>query len=658
MSIIMKMLSGSRDDEEDYRGFSTSISHAYVDASPSVRSTDACALACCGILQSDRDRYLLTGVPPPSWSRRIYVHFFAPIALLMIACYGAVHISDRYWNDLISTILVALILVLIVMQLCFKGRWKRVMVRKELLWRKYQMIASSREASTNTMYPPEEDDEEFEHAQLYLQGQSRCDLHCAHAMIGCYRTDLSKENNDKKQPTDFCGWLFQQLCVKTCCCGCHLQVCGICALAQEARELNRLVPLTRRRIDYVTMEPTMRYYAEILRQRSVAAACKANRDWWISWSSLSRLSKQLIQLWIIVVVLLLLFGILLHFSFLHVFIFIGTFLHAWFLLWLLHGYYHNSKEISWDLTIKAFSCGFFVVTILVITWELGLGMAFNIVMTLVLKLFGVSAANGNGFNWIAGFAQAASRRGDDYLSVFGQDHPLLYALIVAFEALVLAASVEELAKYLGYPMIMDHPDFWTRFELESSVNASIQKLRQRPLDDGEDHNEDNYEDEKGEIKALKDLDTSQQDKTLKIRGAMISMAMVSIALGFSCCENLLYVFIYNENSLRREFMVLIFRMLFPIHPICAAIQSIGVVRRDIQNDSRFELGQILFPAVLLHGTFDWIVMFVGEFCNFPSVAVVLAFLFVLAALAFYYKLSQEQRQQLEDKDKQNSSTFL
>lgn len=551
----MRMFLGSDGDEEGYRGFSTSITHAFVDASPSVRSTDACALACCGILQSDRDRYLLTGIQPPSWVRRIFVHILTPIGLFIAACYGAMHISNRYMNDLISTTLVFLIAVLLLMQLCFKGRWKRVMVRKELLWRKYQMAASLREGSTRAMYLPEEDDEHLEHAKLYLQGQSKCDLNCAHGLVGCYRTDIQKDSANQKQPTELCGWLFKHLCVTTCCCGslfgCHLQVCGICALAQEARELNHLLPVTQRRIDYVTMEPIIDYYADILRQRTVAAASEGNRDWWISWSTLSRLSKQLIQLWIIVVASLLISGIFLHFSFLHVLIFVGTFGHAWFLLWLLHGYYYNSKEISWDITIKAFSCGFFIITILAVMWELGLGMAFNVTMALLLKLFGVNAASDNGFNWVAGFAQSASTR-DDYLGVFGQNHPVFYALIVAFESYVLAASIEELVKYLGYPMIMDHPDFWTRYELESAVSTSIQMLRKsRSYDDAESKNENEYDDEKAEIKALKQLDTSQQDKSLSVRGAMISMSMVAIALGFTCCENLLYIFIYNEHSLRR-----------------------------------------------------------------------------------------------------------
>ena len=50
------------------------------------------------------------------------------------------------------------------------------------------------------------------------------------------------------------------------------------------------------------------------------------------------------------------------------------------------------------------------------------------------------------------------------------------------------------------------------------------------------------------------------------------------------------------------------RSALPIHPICAAIQSIGIVRRDVEGDSGCELGRAILPAVFLHGAFDFAVM--------------------------------------------------
>jgi len=51
------------------------------------------------------------------------------------------------------------------------------------------------------------------------------------------------------------------------------------------------------------------------------------------------------------------------------------------------------------------------------------------------------------------------------------------------------------------------------------------------------------------------------------------------------------------------------RSLLPVHPLCAAIQSIGIVRRDIEGVGA--LGQAIFPAVILHGAFDFALMLLG-----------------------------------------------
>ena len=89
--------------------------------------------------------------------------------------------------------------------------------------------------------------------------------------------------------------------------------------------------------------------------------------------------------------------------------------------------------------------------------------------------------------------------------------------------------------------------------------------------------------------------------------------MVSVALGFACCENLIYIFVYSPPSLEVEVSTLLARSFFPVHPLCAAIQSIGVCKRDLEGDQRFGLGRIIFPAILLHGTFDFVLMLAAYF---------------------------------------------
>jgi hypothetical protein len=102
-------------------------------------------------------------------------------------------------------------------------------------------------------------------------------------------------------------------------------------------------------------------------------------------------------------------------------------------------------------------------------------------------------------------------------------------------------------------------------------------------------------------------------------------------------------------------------MLFPIHPICAAIQSIGVIRRDLEKDSRCSLGVgILLPAILVHGGFDWFLL-EGDFLGIEIPALLVAICVVIAGLVYYYVKSKEQRVRLQGRDRQTNvdqSTLL
>ena len=55
------------------------------------------------------------------------------------------------------------------------------------------------------------------------------------------------------------------------------------------------------------------------------------------------------------------------------------------------------------------------------------------------------------------------------------------------------------------------------------------------------------------------------------------------------------------------------RSALPVHSICAAIQSIGVVRRDVEQDADYKIGWALFPAVMLHGMFDFALLAIAFF---------------------------------------------
>ncbi len=110
--------------------------------------------------------------------------------------------------------------------------------------------------------------------------------------------------------------------------------------------------------------------------------------------------------------------------------------------------------------------------------------------------------------------------------------------------------------------------------------------------------------------AISSTATSSQtvyDRSYKSLGCAITIAMITVSLGFACCENLLYVFVYSpqNESITVQLSILGMRSIFPIHPLAAAIQSIGVCKRDLEGDPTVGIGQILLPSVLLHGTFDF-----------------------------------------------------
>lgn len=67
------------------------------------------------------------------------------------------------------------------------------------------------------------------------------------------------------------------------------------------------------------------------------------------------------------------------------------------------------------------------------------------------------------------------------------------------------------------------------------------------------------------------------------------------------------------SSNATEISVLLARSALPVHSICAAIQSIGVVRRDVEQDTNYKIGWAILPAVLLHGFFDFALLALAFF---------------------------------------------
>ncbi len=137
---------------------------------------------------------------------------------------------------------------------------------------------------------------------------------CVHRMCGCYGSDLSNEerfggrsnNSGGEVQSDFLGCLssaFSSLCCGRLC-GCHWQICGICGVAQEGRQIDALVPVERRRLDYVTFQSYFDYMNNIRKLRA-----DKNGKLWDHYMALSKLSRMMLKTLFTVTLILSVFSV-------------------------------------------------------------------------------------------------------------------------------------------------------------------------------------------------------------------------------------------------------------------------------------------------------------------------------------------------------------
>jgi RsiW-degrading membrane proteinase PrsW (M82 family) len=319
----------------------------------------------------------------------------------------------------------------------------------------------------------------------------------------------------------------------------------------------------------------------------------------------------------------------------------------YFVYWLWYRF-----DISLDAVIKFFASGFVICTSLSLLYEL----MVTLVTSLVVFLWA--------FVSVLYFAAAGEIQVDDNTgqsdtspSVKMPDSYILsVAILSAFlNAFVVAALVEELSKYLCFWMV-EHADL--REEKQTQVDAENATA----------------------LSPQADAQTGRK-VSLVARGTAITVAMVTTALGFACAENLLYVFVYTPPGIASEVSTLVARTFFPVHPLAAALQSIGVCRRDLEKDSSMGIGRILLPAWILHGTFDFILMAIGTIAQLkeqnngaddgtnnengesgsiedlkaalPVLAI--SVVIMISGILYYIKVALAQRKRLEQLDTIHSS---
>jgi hypothetical protein len=115
-----------------------------------------------------------------------------------------------------------------------------------------------------------------------------------------------------------------------------------------------------------------------------------------------------------------------------------------------------------------------------------------------------------------------------------------------------------------------------------------------------------------------------------------------------------------------EISVLISRSLFPIHPLCAAIQSIWVCKQFVEKDVNVGIFQIIFPSVLLHGSYDFVIMLLNFIVTIskkkkdqdepePMIVTTIALIssmgFVICGALYYIRESRAQSARLDQMDR-------
>ena len=480
---------------------------------------------------------------------------------------------------------------------------------------------------------------------------------CSHTLCGCYPVDPPREGDEvedevqvnddgvsqrKKKPhnEDCIGRGFN--CLLGLCCGfvckCWFQCLSICALAQEAREMRLLVPTRFQQVDYITHQPFHQYQKEVndLR-RGWMGKTRKKSGIMPHFNALSRLSRYILFMSVSltsIIAATLFFNPRASFSWPDVIILSATFLQSFLVLWIVHWIFHKS-DLSLDAVIKFFTAGFVIAVPSAFFFE---GVLVNITLT----------------GAVLGYALGQQKGGETFVTWMSQHRRLLWIVAEIFNAYIVATVTEELCKYYTF-RCMEHPDLifltglvsTTQDEraLEGGVvkypfsSHQVQRTNAKnPYDDDASHYSKSSHRSKtsgrsGSLDPEEDefLEDEQDVRTHRQKAAAVTTAMISVAVGLACAENFLYVFLlggtgagmdsddgeFAMDGYLQEWIVLFFRSIFPVHALAAAMQSVNMIRKfveiDQDNGHRIGVGRIIMPAVIMHGTFDAILLGINVF---------------------------------------------
>ena len=466
-----------------YRGgFSTSICDLFSDT---YDRSSFCALACCGILLQDRTNYVLTQeLPPPLW-RRALVNGGG---LILFAVIGTM-----VWENGLLGIITAFVLWGIY------GTNLRSQVRKRIM---------------DMLHPP-----------VPLRDEDGCcaDHRRAHRCCACIPSDiLYHAQTDGEEPDDdditvnrdACNHLWTLLSnIFFGCFGCWWNCCGMCASAQEDREMRKLFPREKFRMDYITMQPYSEYYPDIQTLRR-----SQDGSLWAHLKTMSKLSTTLVRIVAIGLLILLALSVLhifKHFRIENVLVVVLTLFQAFAVVYLV--YWRNHRfDVSLDAVVKFFASGFILAATVALMIELVTAISGNIFFMIV---FGAEYAEDNP-------TQTVQPTSKQVIRDIAEHHLPTLLTFLFFQSFVVASMCEELTKYFCF-WIVEHPDY--DFLPSGHITSSAE------------------EDEVGGAEAF-ETNGSEEPKeeseleapNIHSQSSAITIGLVATAAGFACMENLMY----------------------------------------------------------------------------------------------------------------------
>ena len=466
---------------------------------------------------------------------------------------------------------------------------------------------------------------------------------CSHTLCGCYPVDPYTEADERgaeldakgnRRKNEDCSSRFFHCLMATFCglvCKYWFQCLSICALAQEGREIRLLVAPKFQRIDFITHQPFSEYQASVndLR-RGWLGKTRRKAGLVPHIQALSRLSRYIIIIFsstVLVIVATLIFNPRAKFSWGDATVLVATFVQSFLVLYVIHWIFHKS-DLSMDAVTKYFAAGFLIATPTAFFFE---GLSVNLILSSTYTFYSL-------LEFICG---------NSFLVWVNGHYRLIWFFGEMINAYVVAAVTEELCKYYTFRAV-EHPDliFLTGLNRNHQDDAAVDggvvqypygvhqvpKLnRNNSFESTSQHSHRSSKSSRSALanedwikRATTDEEFAEDEndaRTYRQKAAAVTTGMISVAVGLTCAENFLYVFLLGgfdggddstKGGLWEEWLVLIFRSVFPVHALAAAMQSVNMIQKFVEcstdRDHRIGVGRILLPAVILHGSFDAVLL--------------------------------------------------